>query len=122
MRFLDHYTASNIGPSPGWPDVDEVVMRPRASEGFVLCGCVMQPDRVLERGYVEVHSDGTISAVTEKRPQHARLIETDGIMLPGLLDLHNHPEWNVFPAWEPPTLLSQPLRVAPQCSVPPARG
>lgn len=104
MRFLDHYTASNTGPSPGRPDVSEVVMRPRASDGFVLCGCVLQPDRVLERGYVEVHPDGTISAVTEKRPGHARLLETDGIVLPGLLDLHNHPEWNVFPAWEPPML------------------
>ena len=26
------------------------------------------------------------------------------VILPGLIDLHGHPEWNVFAAWEPPRL------------------
>ena len=29
-------------------------------------------------------------------------METDGVILPGLIDLHGHPEFNVFAAWEPP--------------------
>ena len=29
-------------------------------------------------------------------------IETGGVILPGLLDLHGHPEFNVFAPWEPP--------------------
>jgi 5-methylthioadenosine/S-adenosylhomocysteine deaminase len=30
------------------------------------------------------------------------IIETDGVVTPGLIDLHGHPEFNVFAAWEPP--------------------
>ena len=29
------------------------------------------------------------------------VIDTDGVILPGLIDLHGHPEFNVFAAWEP---------------------
>jgi 5-methylthioadenosine/S-adenosylhomocysteine deaminase len=28
------------------------------------------------------------------------------VILPGLLDLHGHPEFNVFAAWEPPQLFA----------------
>ena len=28
--------------------------------------------------------------------------ETDGVIAPGLIDLHGHPEFNIFAAWEPP--------------------
>ena len=28
------------------------------------------------------------------------------MILPGLLDLHGHPEFNVFAAWEPPQLFA----------------
>jgi hypothetical protein len=30
------------------------------------------------------------------------VIESGGVVLPGLIDLHGHPEYNVFSAWEPP--------------------
>jgi cytosine/adenosine deaminase-related metal-dependent hydrolase len=30
------------------------------------------------------------------------VVPADGIVLPGLIDLHGHPEYNVFAAWEPP--------------------
>ncbi|WP_165400368.1 amidohydrolase family protein [Motilibacter rhizosphaerae] len=30
-----------------------------------------------------------------------RVVETGGVVLPGLIDLHGHPEFNVFAAWEP---------------------
>ncbi len=35
------------------------------------------------------------------RPAYAPL-QTDGVILPGMLDLHGHPEFNVFAPWEPP--------------------
>ena len=36
--------------------------------------------------------------------RRCRCYETEGVILPGLLDLHGHPEFNVFAAWEPPKL------------------
>ena len=38
------------------------------------------------------------------------MIDTDGVILPGLIDLHGHPEYNVFSAWEPPKLFANRYR------------
>ncbi|WP_410791112.1 amidohydrolase family protein [Kribbella sp. C-35] len=46
---------------------------------------------------------GQIVSVRSTKPrdvQHA--ISTGGVIVPGLIDLHGHPEYNVFAAWEPP--------------------
>jgi len=46
---------------------------------------------------------GQIVSVRSTKPrdvEHA--ISTGGVILPGLIDLHGHPEYNVFAAWEPP--------------------
>src|SRR5262249_33891797 len=33
-------------------------------------------------------------------------VAIDGVMFPGLIDLHNHMTWNVLPAWQPPRLFT----------------
>jgi cytosine/adenosine deaminase-related metal-dependent hydrolase len=46
---------------------------------------------------------GRIKTVLD-RPGEIRglpVIDTDGLILPGLIDLHNHVLWSVFPRWEP---------------------
>jgi cytosine/adenosine deaminase-related metal-dependent hydrolase len=107
VSFLNFYTAANTGPPPGQTALaQELVHRPTPREGFALKGCILRPGEPLDPGYVEVGPSGSITAVTEKAPAHTRMIDTDGIILPGLIDLHNHPEYNVFPAWEPPTLFA----------------
>ncbi|MEN3310535.1 MAG: 5-methylthioadenosine/S-adenosylhomocysteine deaminase, partial [Micromonosporaceae bacterium] len=35
-------------------------------------------------------------------PQGVRVHDTGGVILPGLIDLHGHPEFNVFAPWEAP--------------------
>jgi 5-methylthioadenosine/S-adenosylhomocysteine deaminase len=35
-----------------------------------------------------------------------------GVILPGLIDLHGHPEFNVLAAWEAAEPVRQPVRVA----------
>jgi 5-methylthioadenosine/S-adenosylhomocysteine deaminase len=72
------------------------------SEAFALKGCVLTPDRAIENGYVVVGDGTTIKAVSQSRPSGVPVRETDGVILPGLIDLHGHPEFNVFAAWEPP--------------------
>ena len=34
-------------------------------------------------------------------PAGTRVVHTDGIIAPGLIDLHNHLSWNIFPRWKP---------------------
>ena len=44
-----------------------------------------------------------IQAVQEHKPEGVRVHDTgDSVIAPGLIDLHGHPEFNVFAAWEPP--------------------
>jgi 5-methylthioadenosine/S-adenosylhomocysteine deaminase len=71
-------------------------------ETVALRGCVLTPDGPLDDGYVVVDLDGRIEAVQAQRPEAVRVHQTDGVILPGLIDLHGHPEFNVFAAWEPP--------------------
>src|SRR2546422_4124951 len=73
-----------------------------AGGSYALGGCILTPDRVISKGYVVVGSDGTVADMRETKPADAAIIETEGIILPGLLDLHNHPDFNIFAAWEPP--------------------
>jgi 5-methylthioadenosine/S-adenosylhomocysteine deaminase len=69
-----------------------------------LHGCVLTPDRMMEDTYVVVDEDGVIASVSKRRPDDAKVLRTDGVILPGLIDLHGHPQFNVFAAWEPPTM------------------
>jgi hypothetical protein len=73
-----------------------------AGDAFALHGAVITPDAAWDDGYVVVDND-TIAELTRTPPTGAaQVIDTDGVILPGLIDLHGHPEFNVFPAWEPP--------------------
>ncbi len=72
------------------------------SDGFALGGCVITPVERLDDGYVTVAPDGTVAEVGRRRPTSVAVLDTDGVVLRGLIDLHGHPEFNVFGPWEPP--------------------
>jgi 5-methylthioadenosine/S-adenosylhomocysteine deaminase len=72
---------------------------------FALHGAVITPEGAWSRGYVVV--DGAVIAdVQRTKPSGVDVVETGGVILPGMIDLHGHPEFNVFAAWEPPKLFS----------------
>ena len=98
-RFHARYTAGVLEEDP--PEPVRRRIRAVPTEAWALRGTVLTPFRQLDDAYVEVHAD-RIARVTRTRPAGARVIETDGVILPGLIDLHGHPEYNVFAAWEPP--------------------
>jgi 5-methylthioadenosine/S-adenosylhomocysteine deaminase len=85
------------------PETERSAARAMPGEPFALRGCVITPDRRHEDGYVLV-SGATITSVGTAKPAGVRVVETRGVILPGLIDLHGHPEYNVFAAWEPPRL------------------
>ena len=86
------------------PAIDGVDMGIVAAGGFALKGCILTPDDVLDPGHVVFGEDGTIAAVQGAAPAGVDVIDTDGIVLPGLIDLHGHPDFNIFAPWEPPKL------------------
>jgi 5-methylthioadenosine/S-adenosylhomocysteine deaminase len=95
-------------PPPPARDTDRsITAGPRATPSgpFALHGAVITPAGSWSSGYVTV-ADGLIGDVTQNPPTDVPVLETDGVILPGLIDLHGHPEFNVFAAWEPPRLFS----------------
>jgi hypothetical protein len=71
-------------------------------EQIALGGSILEPDGSMARGWVVIDGD-RITAVRSTKPKDVKhAIATDGVILPGLIDLHGHPEYNVFAAWEPP--------------------
>lgn len=93
------------------PDAVGRSLRVRAApaEAVALRGCVLTPTRALKDAYVVV-SGATVAAVQSRRPDQVRVKATDGVILPGLIDLHGHPEFNVFAAWEPPKVFANRYR------------
>jgi cytosine/adenosine deaminase-related metal-dependent hydrolase len=79
----------------------EGTSRLRPDEPFAIRGCVVTPDEVLENHHVVV-AGARVEQVVAAAPSGMPVVPSDGIVLPGLIDLHGHPEYNVFAAWEPP--------------------
>src|SRR6266540_5329638 len=104
-RFDERY---ELGIDEELPEEPEPPER-HAAEPFALHGCVLTPDEKLEKGYVVV-TGAAIDSVGTTKPSGVRIQETDGVILPGLIDLHGHPEYNVFAAWEPPQLFANRYR------------
>jgi 5-methylthioadenosine/S-adenosylhomocysteine deaminase len=69
---------------------------------MVLRGTIITPTGVMKHGYVGI-VNGRILSVSEKQPDipGAIVVNTDGIILPGFVDVHNHVIWNVLPRWSP---------------------
>lgn len=69
---------------------------------IVLEGTIVTPQTVIPHGWVIIRN-GIIENVFEVQPRITNAIEiqTHGIIYPGLIDLHNHVSWNVFPCWQP---------------------
>ncbi len=67
-----------------------------------LTGTLITPDGIVQDGAVLVQN-GKITAVGTKPtiPPGTKTVDTNGVIAPGLIDLHNHLTWNVFPRWKP---------------------
>jgi len=74
------------------------------TEPTAFGGSVLKSDGSIASGWVVVEG-GQIVSVRSTKPRDVELaISTGGVIVPGLIDLHGHPEYNVFAAWEPPKI------------------
>jgi len=78
---------------------------------LVLTGTVVTYDEaqpVVTGGAVYVGDEGLIDAVQPSRRRApagfaaARRVAVDGVITPGLIDLHNHLAYNFLPLWRAP--------------------
>src|ERR1044072_4152516 len=68
---------------------------------IVISGTVVTPDKVLNKGWVVIKHK-KISAVSETLPkeENAVWVDTNDIIFPGFIDLHNHPMYAMFELWD----------------------
>jgi len=72
------------------------------SGGFALRGTLITPGGIVENGTVVIQQNKiTAAGAKVKVPANATVIDTHGVIAPGLIDLHNHLTYNVFPRWRP---------------------
>src|SRR5215510_9610610 len=74
---------------------------------IVISGTVVTPDKVLSKGWVVIKQK-KITAVSDRPPseENAILIDTNDIIFPGFIDLHNHPMYAMFEKWDPKQLFA----------------
>jgi 5-methylthioadenosine/S-adenosylhomocysteine deaminase len=73
--------------------------------GFLLRGVVLTPDAILDPGEVLIVGEFITCVASdcssEAAAETVTLIETNGIISPGLIDGHNHLAYNFLPPWTP---------------------
>jgi 5-methylthioadenosine/S-adenosylhomocysteine deaminase len=89
-------SGSDASVTPGDPNI------------LLLRGTVVSPDTVLDPGEVLLEGDKILcvaaSCAGESKAAGATTIETAGLIFPGLIDAHNHTQYNYLPVWTPPKL------------------
>jgi 5-methylthioadenosine/S-adenosylhomocysteine deaminase len=82
-----------------------ILTGPLFAQSLVLRGTVVTPDTVISDGIVTIEG-ATITSVIAASATSPQGINVDGIIFPGLIDLHDHLTWNALPRWHPPHLFS----------------
>ena len=66
---------------------------------YALRGDLLTPNGVIANGTLIIN-EGRIETVSAaEAPAGVPVTDTHGLICPGLIDLHNHLTWNVFPRW-----------------------
>ena len=67
---------------------------------IVISGTVVTPEKILSKGWVVI-KQRKISDVSDKLPKedNAIWVDTNDIIFPGFIDLHNHPMYAMFETW-----------------------
>lgn len=75
-----------------------------AQSSFALTGTIVTSRGIVNDGTIIV-ANGRIQDVGAnlQLPEGMPFLKVDGIIFPGLIDLHNHLAWNVLPRWSLPT-------------------
>ncbi len=81
--------------------------RPVCGQTVAFRGTLVTPTGVIDDGIIGLNKN-VISSVQPWSDQASRQVDTvvftDGVIFPGLIDLHNHITWNALPRWRPPHL------------------
>ena len=76
---------------------------PPPTAHYLMSGNIVTPDGILPHAWLEISNHHILHIEKEKPNIPGTLVlETNDLILPGFIDLHNHPSFNVLPRWTPP--------------------
>jgi len=71
---------------------------------LLLRGTVVTPDKVIDPGEVLTYQDTILcvstSCAADPKAAKATIVNTGGLIFPGLVDAHNHTDYNYLPLWK----------------------
>lgn len=77
-------------------------------ERMLLRGTIVTPDVIIANGEVLVKRDRIVcvgsSCSSRAEATGATVVNTEGLIFPGLIDAHNHIQYNYLPVWKPSKL------------------
>lgn len=79
-----------------------LVSTPAIATPLVIGGAIVTPQGVRPHAWLVI-DNGRIASISDSKPvlSGAKVLETNDIVFPGFIDLHNHPLWAVFPRFAP---------------------
>jgi 5-methylthioadenosine/S-adenosylhomocysteine deaminase len=78
------------------------VARSQDVDTYAFRGTLVTPSSIVPNGTLLITGDKIVAAGANiDMPADAKSFETDSFLFPGLIDLHNHLTWNLFPRWPP---------------------
>jgi len=90
---------SQVGAAGGWSAA------PPSGPSFIVRGTLVTPDEVIHHGQLLVSGERIADlGPSVSAPAGVPTVDVDGVVFPGLIDLHNHILWNLLPRWKAPEL------------------
>jgi 5-methylthioadenosine/S-adenosylhomocysteine deaminase len=68
---------------------------------YTLQGTLLTPNETIEGGSLTVHDSKIVQVGKGGAAEAGPIIEVHGVIMPGMIDLHDHITWNVIPRWKP---------------------
>ncbi|MGM0595958.1 MAG: amidohydrolase family protein [Myxococcota bacterium] len=94
----------SYGENDSHPTPDATILQ-TGTGGFLLKGKILLEDSVISQGEVLIVNEFITcvdtSCSNEPEVDSVTIIETNGIISPGLIDSHNHVSYNFLPEWVP---------------------
>lgn len=107
VRFPGDVAKAGIAAAAGAAIVPLDTAAPSAPALVLLGKVVSMAGEPVDQAAVYTHRGEIVAVRKQSDPapegfENARRIQTDGLIYPGLLDLHNHLAYNILPLWTPP--------------------
>jgi len=75
------------------------------------------PGGMSKTGLVDSANTKSLRCTKVKLPPNTTVIDTNGVIAPGFIDLHNHLTYNMFPRWHPIEEFGNRLRMAAEADL-----